>query len=113
MAVAACILALLLVRRVNGGYVRQLADSLRTGQLELRADQALDLTTARTIAERHVAVDRESLLAQVREDLDWFRRLPVSGEKPTKKQKREFGEILKELAPDLYRQVYECTIDQD
>ncbi len=66
LAVAGCAVALLIVRRIHLGYVAQLAKSLRTGSVALRADQALDATTARTIVESQLALDRESLLAQAR-----------------------------------------------
>ncbi len=66
LAVAGCLLALAIVRRIHLGYVAQLAESLRTGRVALGVDEALDATTARTIAESQMALDRESLLAQAR-----------------------------------------------
>jgi hypothetical protein len=66
LAVAWCLAALAIVRRIHRVYVRQLADSLRSGSIALRAEEALDATTARTIAQSQVLVDRESLLAQAR-----------------------------------------------
>jgi AAA family ATP:ADP antiporter len=66
LAVAGCLGALLVVRRVHQGYVSQLTDSLRRGQVQIRAEDALDATTARTIVQSQTALDRSSLLERVR-----------------------------------------------
>jgi hypothetical protein len=58
--------ALEVVRRIHRQYVGQLAESLRDGRLALRVEDALDATTARTIAAGHTRVDRRTLLDQVR-----------------------------------------------
>ena len=49
IAVAGCIAALGVVRRVHNGYVAELTDSLQRGKVAIRAEDALDATTARTI----------------------------------------------------------------
>ncbi len=66
LAVVGSLLALIAVRRIHGSYVRQLASSLRDGRVALRVEDALDATTARTIAASHTPLSRENLLAQVR-----------------------------------------------
>lgn len=59
--------ALALVLRLNQGYVSQLADSLRSGALSLSESEAEDSTTARTIHQTHLTIDRAELLARIRE----------------------------------------------
>ena len=59
--------ALALVLRLNKGYVSQLADSLRSGALSLSESEAEDSTTARTIHQTHLTIDRAELLARIRE----------------------------------------------
>ncbi len=66
LAVAGCLAALAVVRRVHRGYVDQLTDSLRRGQVQIRPEDALDATTARTIVQSQMALDRTTLLEHVR-----------------------------------------------
>lgn len=67
MAVAATLslITLYVVRRLNRGYVNQLAESLRRGVVTLDSQDVVDATTARTMAETRVGVDRRTLLAEV------------------------------------------------
>ncbi len=67
LAVVATLVVLLLVVQLHRGYVRQLASSLRSGLVSLDETDALDGTTARTLSESQVAIDREELLARIRE----------------------------------------------
>ena len=59
------LVTLYVVRRLSQGYVRQLADSLRRGVITLDSQDVLDATTARTMAETRVGVDRRTLLEEV------------------------------------------------
>ncbi len=59
--------ALFLIVRVHQGYVQQLATSLRSGAISLAETEAMDATTARTLSESQVAIDREELLSRIRE----------------------------------------------
>jgi hypothetical protein len=59
--------ALLLVFRLHRSYVHQLGESLREGRVALRPEDALDKTTALTIAETQVGLDRDTLLERARE----------------------------------------------
>lgn len=62
---ALSLVALYVVRRLSRGYVEQLADSLRRGVVTLDSKDVLDATTARTMAETRVGVDRRTLLEEV------------------------------------------------
>ncbi len=66
VAVLWCLVALAIARDVHRGYVRQLAQGLRTGRIALSLDDAVDATTHRTLLESRTALNREALLAQVR-----------------------------------------------
>src|SRR5205823_6101894 len=57
--------ALLLALRLHGGYVAQLAASLRTGVVRLDRSQVFDRTTMRTLAETAGELDRAELLRQI------------------------------------------------
>src|SRR5262245_19961283 len=67
LAGLAAVIALGLVFRLHRGYVQALAESLRTGTLRLGAEDALDATTARTLADTRVTIDRAALLARIHE----------------------------------------------
>jgi hypothetical protein len=67
LAVAGSLAALAIVRRVHQGYVSELTQSLQRGQVQIRAEDALDATTARTIVQSQMGLDRRSLLERVRE----------------------------------------------
>ena len=56
-----------MVRKLHGGYVRELATSLREGSLALRADEIVDATTLHTLARTAGALDRHEILARVEE----------------------------------------------
>jgi hypothetical protein len=66
IGVGGCGVSLLIVRRIHRSYVRQLTDSLRAGRLALRVEDALDATTAHTIAASHMSLDRGQLLDEIR-----------------------------------------------
>jgi AAA family ATP:ADP antiporter len=67
IALGGVVAVLLLITQLHQGYVHQLAHNLRSGTITLAADEAVDATTARTLAETAVAIDREELLARIRE----------------------------------------------
>ena len=67
LAVVTTLGALLLVMRLHRGYVRQLASSLQSGVISLTQSDAYDATTARTLADSELAIDREELRARIRE----------------------------------------------
>jgi AAA family ATP:ADP antiporter len=67
LAAALAGVALLLIVRLNRGYVRQLATKLRTGSLHLDTGDALDLTTHRALEKSRITIDREELLAHIQE----------------------------------------------
>lgn len=68
LAVVSAAGALILVMRLQRGYVSQLAKSLRTGAVSLDDDLAVDATTRQTLAETTMALDREKLLKAIDED---------------------------------------------
>ncbi len=59
---AICLALVLLLHR---GYVRQLADNLRSGQLKAADLHVVDATTAQTVASTQTALDRDQLLAEI------------------------------------------------
>ncbi|HSV05384.1 MAG TPA: Npt1/Npt2 family nucleotide transporter [Candidatus Binatus sp.] len=65
LAVGAAACALVIVGRLNRGYVAALAESLRRGVVSLEANAVVDATTARTLSETRVALDRDKLLAEI------------------------------------------------
>jgi hypothetical protein len=67
LAVAASLVAIYLVARLQQSYVRQLAENLRSGAVPIEESEALDATTARTISESRVTIDRAELMARLRE----------------------------------------------
>jgi hypothetical protein len=66
LAVVGCAIELEAVRRIHRSYVSQLTERLRDGRVALRVEDALDATTVNALAGR-VRMDRETLLARVRE----------------------------------------------
>ncbi len=66
LALLVAALALLAVRRLHGGYIAQLASSLRDGAISLREDEVVDATTRMTLAEVSSASERELLAAKIR-----------------------------------------------
>lgn len=66
LALVGCVAALVVVRRIHTGYVSELTESLRRGNVVIRAEDALDATTARTIVQSQMGLDRQSLLESVR-----------------------------------------------
>ena len=63
LLLAAICLAVVLV--LHRGYVSQLADNLRSGQLKPDDIEVVDATTAQTVALTETALDREKLLAEI------------------------------------------------
>ncbi len=66
LAAVGCVVALFVVRLLHRSYVGQLGESLRAGRVSLRPEEALDKTTALTIAQSQVNLDREVLLARAK-----------------------------------------------
>ena len=58
-------ICLILVLVLHRGYVSQLADNLRSGQLKADDIEIVDSTTAQTVALTETALDREKLLAEI------------------------------------------------
>jgi hypothetical protein len=58
-------IGLAIITRVNGGYVAQLARSLRSGAVSPESLEALDATTRRILAEASPAAEREQVLARI------------------------------------------------
>jgi len=67
MATVASGAGLWMVVELQRGYVRQLAAGLRSGEVSTSGLDVLDATTAHTIMESQLAIDREELLTRVRE----------------------------------------------
>ena len=65
LAVVSAAGALILIARLQRGYVSQLAKSLRTGAVFLDDELAVDATTRQTLAETTMALDREKLLRAI------------------------------------------------
>jgi hypothetical protein len=59
-------LALLLVARLNRGYVEQLAGTLRSGAVSLAEHEVLDATTRRILAETTAGAEREKVLERIK-----------------------------------------------
>lgn len=86
IAVAACIGALLLVARLQRGYVAQLAENLRSGAVSLDESQPLDAATARAVAESRVTIDRAELQARLQE-LELGRAPEGEGARPAERER--------------------------
>jgi hypothetical protein len=69
--------SLVLVARLHRGYVRQLAENLRSGTVTLDSGEVRDATTARALAESRLTIDRAELMARIRE-------LDAAGQAPTR-----------------------------
>jgi len=65
IAMLAAALSLLLSLRMHGGYVAELAASLRSGSVTLQDTDALDSTTRLTLSQTHAEMSRGELLAQL------------------------------------------------
>jgi len=65
LAAALCLVTLYVVNRLHRGYVSQLAESLRRGVITLDSQDIVDATTARTLAQTRVGMDRPTLLREV------------------------------------------------
>ncbi len=63
LAAVCALLIVMLQRRYSG----QLADNLASGQLDVAEVEAVDRTTARTLAETQLAIDRGNLLREIEE----------------------------------------------
>ena len=71
----------LLIRKLHGGYVSELATNLRDGTIALDSDDIVDATTLHTLAKTGGAFDRREILESIKElersgkiDLDAARR---------------------------------------
>ena len=77
IAIAVGLAMLLVTRQLHHGYVGALADSLRSGAIELDPDEAIDATTRQTLGDT-TALDRKQLLAEI----DALRRREGGGDDP-------------------------------
>jgi hypothetical protein len=64
-AVAAALLALYVVNRLNRGYINQLALSLRKGVVRIEEGDIVDATTQQILAESHVYSERDFLETKI------------------------------------------------
>jgi AAA family ATP:ADP antiporter len=64
-AVAAALLALYVVNRLNRGYINQLALSLRKGVVRIEEGDIVDATTQQILAESHVYSERDFLKTKI------------------------------------------------
>jgi hypothetical protein len=64
-AVAAALLALYVVNRLNRGYINQLALSLRKGVVRIEEGDIVDATTQQILAESHVYSERDFLESKI------------------------------------------------
>ena len=62
-----CAASLLLIAQLHTRYVGQLAENLQAGVVELETEEVEDATTARTLADSRVTIDRAEILARLRE----------------------------------------------
>jgi uncharacterized small protein (DUF1192 family) len=67
LATALSLASLYLVAQLHRGYVSQLAENLRTGAVTLSRSDVHDATTAHTLADGRLTVDRAELQARIRE----------------------------------------------
>ncbi len=65
IAVAAGAIALVITSWLHRGYVAALADSLRSGAIDLREEPRLDATTRQTLSDTFGAINRTELLAKI------------------------------------------------
>jgi AAA family ATP:ADP antiporter len=64
-AVAAAMLALYVVNRLNRGYINQLAHSLRKGVVRIEEGDIVDATTQQILAESHAYSERDFLKSKI------------------------------------------------
>ena len=64
-AVAIAVLTLLVISRLNQGYINQLAHSLRKGVVRIKEDDILDATTQQILAESNAMSERDFLQARI------------------------------------------------
>ncbi len=65
LALLGAVAGLALVRALHTGYVSALADSLKSGVVQLQADGIVDSTTLLTMTNLSMAIDRKALLGEV------------------------------------------------
>ena len=73
----ACMILILILHR---GYVKQLADNLRTGNLRAEELEVVDATTAYTVATTQTSIERDQLLRDI---ASYSRKEPVQPEAPS------------------------------
>lgn len=73
----------LLILALQRNYSRQLATNLRTGQLQVDDVKTADRTTARTLAETQLAIDRDSLLREIEQHRQRGRQTAPAPPAPT------------------------------
>lgn len=64
-ALACTLLTLVLVRFLHTGYVKALAESLRSGSVHLEPGDVTDATTLKTLADTMSALNRDGLMAEI------------------------------------------------
>ena len=79
LAMLLALVTLLIVRRLDRGYVAQLADNLRDGHLSIDDDEVVDATTRQILAESSASSERALLAARIRERR---RKAPLLREHP-------------------------------
>ena len=65
IATTAALVAAWMIRQLQGGYVRELATSLRDGSIALQSDDIVDATTLHTFAETAAVLNRQELLERI------------------------------------------------
>jgi hypothetical protein len=66
-AIVAALVCIVLSRRLERGYVSELAASLKSGRITLNLADAKDATTRLTLSQTQLELDREALLRQIAE----------------------------------------------
>jgi hypothetical protein len=64
-ALTCTLLCLVIVSFLHSGYIKALAESLRSGSVKLEPGEVTDATTLKTLADTMSAMDREGLMAEI------------------------------------------------
>jgi hypothetical protein len=67
LCAVAAVAAVYLARRLHGGYVGALEESLRSGSVRLDSQEVVDSTTRFTLAQTGLVLERETLLRQIQD----------------------------------------------
>ena len=104
LATVAALLAMHMIRRLNDGYVHELATSLRDGSIALQSDDIVDATTLHTFAHTAAALNRQDLL----EGIEAFAR----NEDSRSEQRDTWTSQLSDLLSDEPTQVLNVLRDE-